>query len=127
MRVVFGDRPWLWQQYVLLKYEERVRFSPGHGDDFENLDPVMFAEGFWDIFLEKFQKSNPKHPLYNKVIIEETDAVSKLREHLLKPFQILDDIRRADGWESFEEGEPTGGVRDEHSKRRGAKRRDEKV
>jgi len=106
LRVVFGDRPWLWQQYVLLKYEERVRFSPGHSDDFENLDPVEFAETFWDIFLEKFKKKNPSHPLYNEILNDRTDAVSKLREHLLKPFHILDDIRKGDegdGWESFED------------------------
>ena len=30
LRVVFGDRPWLWQQYALLKYEERIKFSLGH-------------------------------------------------------------------------------------------------
>jgi len=44
LRAIFGDRPWLWQQYALLRFEEKVRFQEGHVDDFENLSPVEFAE-----------------------------------------------------------------------------------
>mmetsp|Transcript_26845 Transcript_26845/g.50881 ORF Transcript_26845/g.50881 Transcript_26845/m.50881 type:complete len:1098 (+) Transcript_26845:151-3444(+) len=103
LRTIFGDRPWLWQQYVLLKYEERVRFSAGHNDDFEELDPVAFAQEFWRTFLDKFEANNPDHPLYNDVILKYTKAREKLEQHLLKPFYILDDIRKGDGWDSFDE------------------------
>ncbi|GMH93194.1 hypothetical protein TrVE_jg9571 [Triparma verrucosa] len=103
LRVVFGARPWLWQQYALLKYEERIKFSLGHKEDFANLDPVEFAKTYWDIFLEKFKERNPNHPLYNEAIIKHTKAREKLEEHLLKPFRILDDIRTGrEGWEDFD-------------------------
>ncbi|GMH60248.1 hypothetical protein TrST_g4495 [Triparma strigata] len=103
LRVVFGDRPWLWQQYALLKYEERIKFSLGHKEDFENVDPVEFAKKYWVIFLDKFKKRNPNHPLYNEVIVNHTKARENLEEHLLKFFRILDDIRSGrEGWEDFD-------------------------
>lgn len=103
LRVIFGNRPWLWQQYALLKYEERVQFSLGHKDDFEKLDPVTFAEDFWNVFLTNFERKNPDHPLFNKALKEHTDTHQKLKEHILKPFVILDDIRTGDGWEDFDQ------------------------
>jgi hypothetical protein len=31
--ILFGKRPWVWQQYAMLKLENKLRFQKGHQDD----------------------------------------------------------------------------------------------
>ncbi|GMH47464.1 hypothetical protein TrRE_jg8826 [Triparma retinervis] len=103
LRALYGGRPWLWQQYALLRYEEKVRFQVGHVDDYENLNPVEFAQEEWSKFYEKFRANNRSHALYNDLLNEKTESLQKLKNHLISPFVLLDDIRTGETWESFEE------------------------
>jgi hypothetical protein len=52
LRLVFGTRPWLWQQWACLKIEHVLRFQKGHQDDFASKDVQKYAMELWDQWLE---------------------------------------------------------------------------
>jgi hypothetical protein len=52
LKTVFGSRPWVWQQWALLKVEAKLRFQEGHQDDFFELDIQKYASDLWDEWLE---------------------------------------------------------------------------
>ena len=45
LRAVFGSRPWVWQQWAILKVEQKLRFQEGHQDDFLGRDIQKLAAG----------------------------------------------------------------------------------
>ena len=45
LKMVFGSRPWVWQQWAILKVEEKLRFQEGHQDDFMEKDIQKLATG----------------------------------------------------------------------------------
>ena len=47
LKTLFGTRPWLWQQWAILKVEEKLRFQEGHQDDFMEKDIQKLAAGEW--------------------------------------------------------------------------------
>jgi hypothetical protein len=52
LKTVFGSRPWVWQQWALLKVEAKLRFQEGHQDDFFELDIQKYASDLWEEWLE---------------------------------------------------------------------------
>ena len=98
LRIIFGGRPFLWQQYALLQYESKVRFQKEHRHDFANLDPVAFASASWTIFLKELERTNPKHALFDARLRDRApNAVARLRDHLLSPFRQVSERLRAAG------------------------------
>ena len=53
LKAVFGKRPWVWQQWALLKVEAKMRFQEGHQDDFVELDLQKYASDLWQQWLEE--------------------------------------------------------------------------
>ncbi|KAH9251345.1 hypothetical protein BASA81_010756 [Batrachochytrium salamandrivorans] len=84
----FGMRPYLWQQYTLLKLEEQLRFQPHHEYDFETFQCLVFAESMWEEWLHNernadfllLMQSKPQH------------VQDKLKHHLLSPFSFMDHV-----------------------------------
>ena len=52
LKMVFGSRPWVWQQWAILKVEEKLRFQEGHQDDFMEKDIQKLATDLWDQWLD---------------------------------------------------------------------------
>ena len=44
---IFGRRPWVWQSYALLRYENFVRFQANHENDFDEVDAQEYARQLW--------------------------------------------------------------------------------
>jgi len=85
---VFGKRPFVWQQYALLRLEKFLRFQVDHERDFAEVDCVKYGEELWEQWLddprnEEFRKHFDKQPV---------GARSLLEEHVMSPFQQMDNI-----------------------------------
>ncbi|GMH61152.1 hypothetical protein TrST_g391 [Triparma strigata] len=85
---IFGRRPWVWQQYALLRYENFVRFQHNHQADFDEVDAQEYARGLWEEWLQ-----DPKNHDF-KVLYEDVGEVGQqeLMEHILSPFIEIDDV-----------------------------------
>ena len=100
LRRIFGARPWLWQQWALLKLEEKLRFEELHDCDFESFNILAYARSLWfEWLLDPRNKDFVSHISNQRVIASQID----LFDHMMKPFYILDDIRRNAGWD-FSDG-----------------------
>lgn len=93
---IFGYRPWIWQQYALLKVEQQLRFQPGNHHDFERFNIPLFARDLWFDWLH-----NPKNEDFKKYSDDPriNSCQDDLFDHIMKPFHFLDDIRREDDWD----------------------------
>ena len=49
LKRVFGFRPWVWQQFALLRIEQHLRFQEDHERDFAETDCVAFADKSFDL------------------------------------------------------------------------------
>ncbi|GMH71297.1 hypothetical protein TrLO_g1922 [Triparma laevis f. longispina] len=85
---IFGRRPWVWQQYALLRYENFVRFQENHQADFDEVDAQEYARGLWEEWLE-----DPRNHDF-KVLYEEGGKIAQqeLIEHIISPFIDIDDV-----------------------------------
>ena len=66
LKLIFGCRPWVWQQWALLKLEAKIRFQKGHQDDFMEMDIQRFAADLWDQWLE-----HPANAEFSEVFYDE--------------------------------------------------------
>ena len=66
LKAVFGKRPWVWQQWALLKVEAKMRFQEGHQDDFVELDIQKYASDLWQQWLEE-----PENADFRKVYFDD--------------------------------------------------------
>jgi hypothetical protein len=66
LKAVFGKRPWVWQQWALLKVEAKMRFQEGHQDDFVELDLQKYASDLWQQWLEE-----PENADFRKVYFDD--------------------------------------------------------
>lgn len=88
LKKVFGLRPWLWQQYALLKIEKYLRFDADHERDYAECDCIRFADKLWNEFLEDPKNADFKE-FYDKF---DDGPQDKLVSHLLSPFLLMDEI-----------------------------------
>lgn len=94
---LFGSRPWIWQQWALLKVEKLLRFEQGHPHDFEQLDVPRYARYLWRRWIE--------NPGGNSDFLRRLDdprlasSSDLLFDHIMKPFYFLDEIRREERWD----------------------------
>lgn len=93
---VFGTRPWLWQQWAVLKLEQQLCFHPGHRNDFEVFNIAQYARDLWFQWLNDPQNNGFKEYLADPRVIKSQE---NLFDHMMKPFYLMDDIRREDGWD----------------------------
>lgn len=90
LRAIFGHRPWLFQQHALLKYERYVRFQKDHPKDFEEVKAQEFARNLFDSWIEDDRNKDLK-----KVYDEASEGgivQEELVDHILKPFQLIDEM-----------------------------------
>ena len=60
LKLIFGTRPWVWQQFALLKLEAKLRFQEGHQDDFMEMDIQKFASDSWEWWLNRPENADFK-------------------------------------------------------------------
>jgi len=51
LKKIFGNRPWVWQQWAIIKLEEKIRFQEGHQYDCMEMDVQKYAADLWDEWL----------------------------------------------------------------------------
>lgn len=86
----FGARPLLWQQYTLLRLEEKLRFQPHHEYDFEAFQCLVFAESMWNDWLADERNSD-----FLRLVQSKPQHVQdKLKHHMLSPFGFMDHMMR---------------------------------
>jgi len=100
LRAIFGARPFLFQQWALLKYESTVRFQEDHPADFTEMNAQEFAHNLFDAWI-----IDPRNSDLKKVVFDEAGGESKvvqeeLLDHILKPFQLIDEMEE---WEFEDE------------------------
>lgn len=97
LNAIFGSRPWLWQQYAILKLENILQFDEHHPLDFEKLECHMIGYEWFHDWLNA-----PENHVFQKFYEEQTIyAQDALKTHLLKPFIRIDYINNAsdgDDW-----------------------------
>mmetsp|Transcript_16158 Transcript_16158/g.24215 ORF Transcript_16158/g.24215 Transcript_16158/m.24215 type:complete len:767 (-) Transcript_16158:215-2515(-) len=86
--ILFGKRPWVWQQYAMLKLENKLRFQKGHQDDFMELDIQKYASDLWERWLEDPANIEFKELFYDERIGEKGRML--LTSHITKPFELID-------------------------------------
>ena len=90
LKRVFGMRPWLWQQWAMLRVSELVRFQDGHQRDFETLTFVHAAASLWEQWLR-----DPRNADFARVFDGHDHHVqSKLLDHVLGPFLGMDRLSK---------------------------------
>ena len=101
LKYIFGCRPWVWQQWAILKVEQHLRFQEGHQNDFEIQDIQKLAADLWDQWLE--HPSNTEfYQLYWDKRIGATGR-KELRNHIQKPFQLIDKMGEENDEWSFDQ------------------------
>lgn len=99
IRILFGNRPWIWQQWAFVKLEQKLRFQENHHDDFEVFHIPEYARDLWfEWLLDPDNKDFFDHLKDSRLNACQDD----LFDHIMKPFYILDDMRRGDQW-NFED------------------------
>eukprot|EP00586_Coscinodiscus_wailesii_P020069 CAMPEP_0172493602 /NCGR_PEP_ID=MMETSP1066-20121228/25020_1 /TAXON_ID=671091 /ORGANISM="Coscinodiscus wailesii, Strain CCMP2513" /LENGTH=675 /DNA_ID=CAMNT_0013263825 /DNA_START=123 /DNA_END=2147 /DNA_ORIENTATION=- len=98
LKTVFGHGPWVWQQWALLKVEDKIRFQEGHQDDFAEKDIQKLAADLWDQWLD-----HPENIEFKTLFEDERIGDygrSELETHIQKPFNLIDRITEdCDEWD----------------------------
>jgi hypothetical protein len=98
LKLIFGCRPWVWQQWAILKVEEMLRFQPGHQNDFATKDIQKFAADLWEQWLNHPANLEFKELFYDDRIGDKGRTV--LVDHIQKPFELIDRIgEENDDWD----------------------------
>lgn len=90
LKLLFGCRPWVWQQWAVLKVEEKLRFQEGHQNDFATKDIQKLAADLWEQWLEY-----PANVEFNQLFYDERIGERGRRalvSHIQKPFQLIDSM-----------------------------------
>lgn len=88
LEYIFGKRPWVWQQMVLLRLEKRLRFDEDHEYDFLELACLEFASEYFDAWLNDERNKDFKNKYDNQPEITKF----LLKDHLMSPFRRCDKI-----------------------------------
>jgi hypothetical protein len=88
LKHLFGHRPWVWQQWAILKVEEKLRFQPGHQNDFASKDIQKLAADLWEQWLNHPANIEFYSLFYDERIGDKGRA--ELLNHIQKPFQTID-------------------------------------
>jgi len=88
LKILFGKRPWVWQQYALLKLESKLRFQKGHQDDFMEFDIQKYGADLWEEWLQHPSNAEFRNAYYDERIGERGRVL--LANHIQKPFNLID-------------------------------------
>lgn len=95
LKALFGLRPWLWQQWAMLKLEEKMRFQENHQDDFMIMSAQRYAMQIWNEWLDHPKNQDFKTVFYNDHVGDFGRA--ELMDHILHPFVLMDELTAGDG------------------------------
>jgi hypothetical protein len=88
LKRAFGTRPWIWQQWALVKLEQYVRFQDQHERDFMQVDFAILPQQLWDSWL-----NDPRNHEFKTLYDSKTEsAQKKLVDHVMKPFFLMNHI-----------------------------------
>lgn len=91
---IFGQRPWVFQQWAMLGLERQVRFQEDHEDDFEEVDCQQYVVDKWLWWLK-----HPDNEEFRKLFESYNDAQQEALEAcIFTPFELLDNITESDSW-----------------------------
>jgi len=91
LKIVFGNRPWVWQQWAILKLEDKLRFQEGHQHDCMEMDVQKYAADLWDQWLEDTNNEEFYTLFYDERVGDRGRA--ELRRHIMKPFYLIDRMK----------------------------------
>ena len=103
-RVLWGEAPFLWQQWALLKAERYMRFEEHHPDDFAEVEWQTWARALFFEWLNDGRADdeaprpddpNAKFWRYWRSFDRHPGAQAALLDHLLEPFALIDTVN---GW-----------------------------
>jgi len=80
----FGLRPFVWQQWAMLRLEDRIRFQQYHPRDFEELDATQFGKLCWQYWL-----AHPANADF-KALWENHPFKNYLLDRVIHPFNLVD-------------------------------------
>eukprot|EP00592_Proboscia_alata_P015587 CAMPEP_0194394696 /NCGR_PEP_ID=MMETSP0174-20130528/123998_1 /TAXON_ID=216777 /ORGANISM="Proboscia alata, Strain PI-D3" /LENGTH=581 /DNA_ID=CAMNT_0039190523 /DNA_START=1347 /DNA_END=3089 /DNA_ORIENTATION=- len=89
LRCIFGARPWVWQQFALLKLENAIRFHKGHQNDFMKMDILTYASELWESWLHDERNKDFK-AIFDHNIGEGTRM--QLLKHIMSPFELIENL-----------------------------------
>jgi len=95
LQALFGLRPWLWQQWAMLKLEEKMRFQENHQDDFIIMSAQRYAMQLWNEWLDHPKNQDFKAVFYDDQVGDFGRA--QLLDHILYPFLLIDQLTLCDG------------------------------
>ena len=88
LKRIFGCGPFLWQQWALLRLEDRLRYQENHERDFEEIDCVKTADSMFNQWVDAEENAR-----FKALYMSKGEAVrDKLVTHLLTPFYLMDQI-----------------------------------
>jgi hypothetical protein len=90
LKFIFGSRPWVWQQWAILKVEEKLRFQEGHQNDFHTKDIQKLTADLWEDWLNHESNAEFFQLFYDDRIGEKGRV--QLMDHIQKPFQLMDEM-----------------------------------
>jgi len=97
LEAIFGPRPFLWQQYALVRLESYLRLEENHAFDFMDFNIYLNARRWFREWLEHPDNSDWLEEIYR---IEEPHTQELLRHHLFTPFKLMEAIRsNKDDWD----------------------------
>jgi len=88
LKHLYGVRPFIWQQYALLKLEDRIRFQKDHADDFVNFDHIQYVTDLWNSWLD-----SPDNKDFKEIYENNGESGKKMLEiHIMSPFYLIRDL-----------------------------------
>jgi len=90
LKRVFGLRPWIFQQWCVLRVLSYCRFQEEHQRDFETMSFVLMAEVVWMNWLDNAANAEFR-ALYDA---QPQGARTKLVQHILSPFASIDRLSK---------------------------------
>ena len=91
---LFGQAPMLWQQYTLLKAEQKMRFARNDPEDFMEVDWEDWARDEFNKWLE--DERNETFRRYYESFSMDPGAQAALLKFVLAPFEMMDQVKEWD-------------------------------
>ena len=91
---LFGQAPMLWQQYTLLKAEQKMRFARNDPEDFMEVDWEDWARDEFNKWLEDERNENFRR--YYESFSMDPGAQAALLKFVLAPFEMMDQVKEWD-------------------------------
>jgi len=98
LKLIFGYRPWVWQQWAVLQVETTTRFCEDHDMDFQAINFRKAAKDLWDYWFNNKKNAEFKEHVL-RVEEEYPGSQDKLVAHILTPFVLMDEVaKNKDKW-----------------------------